>query len=674
MPRNGSEPDSETFANLLEDYYAECRDHLTSIRRSMVAVEDSTDCSQIEKTVLEDLFRNFHSIKGLSGMVGLQEAEQIAHHLEHYLRNLKTNKAKLTTSGIDAILSSTSLLEQILTSHQSHNPLPVLGPHLDKLTAVIDSSSSNGSNRNGSVASHSGNGSANGLKTDENKRLLTALEKGDKAWCFEFTPNAARAEQGINVNSVRSRLQEIGELIRATPRVTAESGVVFEFLVVTNKDEDTFAQSLQDGLIYSAYESQEFEAAKIESPQINGQQETSKGTQTVSAANFVRVDLARLDDLMRMIGEMVITRARLEEKLKGLETTVPSAELRAVRETSFAIGRQLRDLREGVMHVRMVPLGNVFERMQFVIRDLARESGKKVKLVMKGQHTEVDKLVVERMMDPLLHLVRNAVSHGLETPDERLAQGKSADATIELRASTAGDLVVIKIEDDGRGIDAAAVVQRARVAGLISSNETDVDSERLLDLICEPGFSTRDQADRASGRGVGMAVVKKAVQEIDGTLSLRTELGKGTCFRIELPLTLAIAEALIVSVGDQVFAVPLSTVREVIEIDPAALTALEKNEILSYRGGVLPLLRLSRLFKLEERTVRAHHAFVIGTGRNAVGIVVDKIVGQKEIVVRAITDPLVRVSGIAGATELGDGRVVLILDAAALVRKQHSPL
>jgi two-component system chemotaxis sensor kinase CheA len=317
------------------------------------------------------------------------------------------------------------------------------------------------------------------------------------------------------------------------------------------------------------------------------------------------------------------------------------------------------------MRVRMVQIGEIFERMTFVVRDLARESDKKIIVQFSGGETEIDKFLVERMMDPFMHLVRNAVSHGLETVAEREAQGKRSEGLLSLSAMTAGERIVIKIADDGRGIDRHRVLARAKASGLADNNE-EIDDHTLLDLICNPGFSTREEADRESGRGVGMDVVKKAIEELGGRMSLATRLREGTTFTIELPLTIAIAEAFIVTVNGQRFAVPQSAVREVIEVETAATKVLENNEIISYRGKVLPLLRLARVFEMDHERQARFHVLVLGDETNAVGLAVDRILGQREIVVRAIKDPLAQSRGIAGATELGDQRVVLILDTTAL--------
>jgi len=305
--------------------------------------------------------------------------------------------------------------------------------------------------------------------------------------------------------------------------------------------------------------------------------------------------------------------------------------------------------------------------MRFVVRDLARETNKKVLLQIEGEETEIDKFVVERMMDPLLHLVRNAVSHGLESESERLAAGKSTEGRLTLKASTSGNTVMISIEDDGRGIDIEKVIEKAKSLNLLDM-DTGIDQNMLLGILCSPGFSTRDEADRASGRGVGMTVVKNAVTELGGSIKLESKKNAGTRFTIQLPLTLAIIDALIVMAGGQIFAVPQVSVSEVLEVLPSDITELENNELVPYRDGVLPLARLSNIFGIGEVKSRSCYALVAGEGSAMAGIVVDRLLGQREIVVRAITEKLIQIPGIAGATELGDGKAVLILDVNVLAK------
>ena len=651
---------NEFLAGFLEDFFAECDEHLATTRRALLVLESFVHQPQVDRSLLDELFRSFHSLKGISAMVGVQEVEQLAHQMESYLRALRQAQVTLTIEGIDGLVAGTKMIEQVVAAYHERTPLPDIALVLAQLKNLAPETPAPAPSLSLSLPASSS--ISKGLNAEEHAKLAAALENGLRAWRFEFAPSTSLSERGVNVNSVRARLQELGDLIRAVPQVTAQGGIAFEFIVVTRADETIFAAWRDDGITCAPYE------ARSSLTTQNGTESRAAIVLSVSArapSNLVRVELSRLDDLMRLVGELVIGRSHLENRLKLLEATVPASEWRALQETNLALERQLRDLREGIMRARMVPVGEIFERMKFVIRDLARESRKQVNLELRGQETEIDKFIVERMLDPLLHLVRNAISHGLESADERHSQGKPPEGRIALRAFTAGEVIVIEVEDDGRGIDAKQVAMRAQAMGLIPADAV-LDQATILDLICAPGFSTREEVDRVSGRGVGMAVVRNTVLELGGSFTLDTEVGRGTRFTIELPLTLAIADALIVTVGGQIFAVPQAAVQEVMEIPFTAVNILENNEIITHRGGVLPLVRLARLFELEERVSRALYAFVVGKGLNAVGVVVDRILAQREIVVRAITDPLVQVPGIGGATELGDGRVVLILNTAEL--------
>jgi two-component system chemotaxis sensor kinase CheA len=638
-----SDGDDQFFAGFMDDYFEESAEHIASVRRLLLVLDGRSSHQAIAPGVLEELFRSFHSIKGISGMVEVREAEVLAHEMESYLRALRQREATLSPAGVDALVAGVDALERVILARRENKPSPPIDRVLQQIASVVSGPSAQ-------------------LAAD-------AAPAGDVArtsdWIVTFVPSPALNERGLNVDTVRSRLRERGTILQAAPRILS-SGVAFEFGFAGVLDEATREAWVDDGISVVP--------ATVASDTAPGTEAESSGSETdagdlpsLGTSHYVRVDLTRLDDLMRMIGDLVITRARLADTLARLERRVPAVEWRAVHENSTAIERQLRDLREGVVRVRMVPVGEIFRRMPFVVRDLARESGAKVRLSLAGHDTEIDKYLVERMLDPVLHLVRNSVSHAFEAPAERLAAGKPEEGTLRLSASTIGESVVLEIADDGRGIDAEAVARRAREMG-IAVPDGPLDSATLLDLICAPGFSTRDETDRGSGRGVGMAVVKSTIHQLNGTLSLRTEPGRGTAFTIELPLTLSITEAMIATVGDRTFAVPQASVREVIDIDPASLRQIEGHEIVAHRGGSLPVVRLSRLFGIAERPRRSLHAFVIGSGLEAVGIAVDRIAGQREIVVRAIADDMIKVDGISGATDLGDGRVVLILNLPALSR------
>jgi two-component system chemotaxis sensor kinase CheA len=665
--------DQISIEQFLDDFFAESDEHLTALRRLILDLERQVGQLGIDRRLLDDLFRRFHTLKGLSGMVGLEPAEKLAHQMESYLRNLRQGATRLSGKGLAALMSGISLLERIIASKKEKLPSPEIRTVMDQLASLEDREEGEGAGE-GPKPLPAVSTTSPLLNHEALERIRKAREDGRWIWNFEFTPSSELAERGVSVNAVRARLEQTGELIQASPMISREGGISFVFIVAVPEGTADFSDWIKDGISFSAYEERSVPVEAELSPGDSlSSADNPAGPPTievgagVAPSNVIRVDLHRLEDLMQMVGGLVISRARLDGRLKKMAQGIPAQDWQDLQEINQVIERQLRTLREGVMRIRMVPMGDIFTRMQFVIRDLARESGKKVRLELSGQETEIDKFVVEKMMDPLLHLVRNAISHGLEGPEERLKAGKPEEGSIRLQAFTAGDVVIVEIADDGRGLDLEMVLKKARHLGMVSEEERP-DAGAILDILCEPGFSTREEADLGAGRGVGMAVVKKTVGELGGTLSMDSQPGQGLRFTIELPLTLAIVDALIVKAGEQTFAVPQPSVREVIEVDPEAVIQMEKNEVFNYRGLALPLIRLARFFNLPESTGPRRYALVIGAGLGAAGLLVDRIFTRREIVVRALTDPLVLVDGISGATELGDGKAVLILDASGLVR------
>ncbi|MFZ2614949.1 MAG: chemotaxis protein CheA [Anaerolineae bacterium] len=716
--------DSAFFAEFLNDYFAECDEHLLIVRQRLLVLEGLVNAPALDHTLLDDLFRSFHTLKGLSAMVGVKDAEQLAHQMEDTLRAVHQDKLALSAAVLAALNAGAVVLAQVIAARRDERSGPDIRPISQRLfslgsdgtpparpvppTPVYDAPS---------AAVPSPALPSPSLPSPSLPSPSLPLLPGQAAWRFHFVPSPELAGRGITVNQVRARLQQVGALIHAAPQIGSDGAIAFEFVVAGSPSPALVAAWQEDGLYGepvdwtnpppgltapftadqqpAAAASSSDPAASVESasaaallspagpavtPRTNHTPAASASHPAFDTAatmlaptNVVRVDLGRLDDLMRMMGDLVISRARLEDSLTSLQAQAPALGMRNLQEINLALERQLRVLREGLMRVRMVPVGEVFTRMQFVIHDLARDSDKKVRLTLQGQETEIDKYVVERLIDPLLHLVRNAFSHGLESADERVAAGKPAEGHLLLSAAAAGDAVIIEVADDGRGVDIESVAVRARAHGLLG-RDAELDANSLLDVLCAPGFSTRDEADLASGRGMGMSVVRDTVQGLGGSLTLETQPGQGTRFVIELPLTLAIVDALIVRVREQRFAVPLPVVREVLQLTAAAITRFEHNEIMAYRNAVLPLLRLADFFNLNGAAAAPSGAgheqqvIVVGSDSNLLGVVVDRIQGKREIVVRAVTDPLVQVQGVAGATELGDGRVVLILDTGSLLR------
>ncbi|HUS14875.1 MAG TPA: chemotaxis protein CheW, partial [Chloroflexia bacterium] len=645
------------FDQFLDDYFSECDEHLVAVRRNLLVLEDAPPGRPVDQMLLDELLRSFHTLKGLSAMVGVTAAERLGHEVETYLRGLRQGDVTLTGSALDVLIAATHTMEAVVAGRKTGEPAPDIGPVLERLAVLGPADSDDDMPATAGRAPVSA-GAVPALRPEQQAQLAAAVARGAPVAQVTFVPEPALADRGITVSTVRARLEAAGEVIAATPRVVQPGGLAFDFLIAGTLDPAGWDT---DGLSYRPYAPPN----TPEAPPAVDEAEAPRRSSTLPAGNVVRVDLGRLDALLRLVGDLVISRSRLAEQVSRLEAQLPAPEWRALEDLNTGLARQLRDLSQQVMRVRMVPVGDLFTRMQFAAHDLARTTGKQVHVAMVGQHTEVDKYVVERMLDPLLHMIRNAVSHGIEPPAVRQAAGKPAAGQLTLRAATDGDRVLIEIEDDGAGIDAAQVSRRARALGL-GGTDPEADPQALLDILCTPGFSIREQADLASGRGVGMDVVRATLHELGGLLTLTSNAGHGTCFAVQLPLTLAIVDALIVGSGGQRYAVPLLAVREVIALPPA-VTTLENNELMAHRGRALPLLRLSRLFHGVAPATRSN-AMIVGTGAQAVAIAVDRILGKQEVVVRPLADRLAQAPGVAGASDLGDGRAVLILDVGALVQ------
>jgi two-component system chemotaxis sensor kinase CheA len=670
MSTDASFPDDRPqFAEFFADYLVESDEHLSIARRSLLTLETSLLEGKFDRAVVQELFRSFHSIKGLSAMVDFAEAEQLAHHLETFLGEVRRNQLSLDSSKLEGLIEGVAALEKLIAARRDNTKLPDISNLLNRIAILLPVAATDDEPPGAKKPV------PQPVLLDEKDKDVLIAEKtatGAFAWQFTFTPSPALISRGIDVNCVRNKLQTLGEIVHSAPIIVAGGRIEFFFIVVSTEPAEIVLASQGDGLHCAKYV---IPAPPAVEPWVESTGDSNDEHSThLTPGNVVRVDLKRLDELMRLVGELVLSRSRLEENIRRLDGKAPPTEIRGLRESTSVIERQLRDLREAVMRVRMVPVREVFARMQFVVRDLIRDEQKQIAVRFSGEETQIDKFVVERIMDPLLHLVRNAVSHGLESSSDRLAAGKPVEGQLYLRARTTGETVIIEVEDDGRGIDAGKVISKATEQGLETSRASH-DSASLLEILCVPGFSTRKQSDRVSGRGIGMDVVRTSVEELGGSLSLQTTLGQGTRFEIQLPLTLAITDALIVKVAAERFAVPQIAVREILRIESGSSTFIENNELLNYRTGALPLLRLSQHFGSTSLTNEGHYVLVTGEGKQGIGIVVDRVLGLREIVVRPLTDRLVQVPGISGATELGDGRVVLILDTANLsrvVRRRNS--
>ncbi len=401
---------------------------------------------------------------------------------------------------------------------------------------------------------------------------------------------------------------------------------------------------------------------------------TPVDTQSTSFASMqetlLRVDAERIDSVLNLVGELIIAKSMLHQAINEFDKRHPKDPLKMRFSDAMAFqARIMNDLQKSVMKIRMVPVEHLFRRFPRVVRDVAKSCGKEVNLVVTGQDTDLDKSILDMLAEPLAHLVRNAVDHGIESPAERINDGKPAQGTVTLDAYHQGNQIVIEVSDDGRGIDRERLIAKAVDRGLIKPGDAAVLSEAdVNNLIFHPGLSTADQVTAISGRGVGMDVVKTVLERLKGTVTIRTTPGKGTTFFLKVPLTLAIIKALLFRVGDRLYAVPLASVVEITRTTQGALHRVDNHDVMQLRSEVLMLLHLHRLEK-EQADTDKMFVVVISTGERKFGLVVDQLVGEEELVIKAMDDHLVATDLVSGASILGDGTVVLILNLSSVVAK-----
>jgi two-component system chemotaxis sensor kinase CheA len=397
-----------------------------------------------------------------------------------------------------------------------------------------------------------------------------------------------------------------------------------------------------------------------------------------SLTQTVRVDIRRLDGLMNTVGELLLIKANLQrmtENARQEGTPVLSkAWVQELSRETRQLERKLDALQSGLLEARMVPVGQVFDKLARLVRRIAREAGKEIDFLSTGGEVELDKLIVEELSDPLMHIIRNAIDHGVEPPEVRVAAGKARRAAVSLRAEQKGNHVVIEVSDDGSGIDEQRVREVALQRNLITEAQAaEMNRRELLNLIFLPGFSTARNVSELSGRGVGLDVVKNNISNLSGLIDVWSERGRGTAFQLTLPLTLAIIRALVVGVSGRTYAVPLNSVLEILSVQPKDIRTVERREVLDLRGQTLPFARLARIFGLPERNTGRHFVVVVGLAQERLGIAVDELFGQQDIVTKPLGGRLQSVRGISGATDLGNRRTVLVLDVAALLEDGMSP-
>ena len=671
-------------------FLEEAREHLQTLNRCVLDLEHEPGNLHI----LDEIFRSAHTIKGMSATMGYSEIAELTHEMENVLDLLRKGTLTAHADIIDTLFQCVDRLEQLVeevangqTGGVEVSALSAKLASLAKgeMVAPAEKVQPLSTTKDAKIAV-----SQMSLNDTEKEMASTAIAQGMKV--YELT---IRLRQGTLLKSVRAymamkALDEMGDVIKTDPLVEDlerdNFGQEFSVLLVT----DNASEKIHDTIISiaeietvlvtpcSVAVPTTMEAVKNKTTDVSssataletGVAEIAKGekTETTVAKNkgraLLRVDAEKLDSLLNLVGELVINKTRLQQI--GLTN-----QLQELSEAIEQMDRVTTDLQSVVMKLRMVPVSQVFNRFPRMVRDLSHSLGKEINLIIQGEETELDRTVIDEIGDPLVHLLRNSIDHGIEKPEDRTASGKNPVGEVRLIARHEGNNVLLMVTDDGKGLKAEAIKQKAMEKGLITKAELDVmELNDIMKLIFLPGFSTAETVTDVSGRGVGMDAVRTKIEALGGVLELDSNPGQGTRVRIRLPLTLAIIQALLVQVHEETYAIPLGSIDSTINITPEEIRTIQQQEVILLRGQIIPLVRLGNSLGIKSAAGfeegQELYVVIVQAGDHKIGLLVDSLVGQQEIVIKSLGKILTGIRQIAGATILGDGQVVLILDVNAL--------
>lgn len=613
---------------------------------------------KVRPEVVNRIFREVHSLKGLAGMLGLTEISELSHNLEEMLDRLRMGKIPITPELLDVLYDAVDGLNRLVMAIQDPDvaeliDVSALISRIHRLTRTETDAVSDDPLLDLDIDEQT----RKSLTEYEEHRLATCVREGRTV--FSVSVSFAFDSFDTDLRTVNDTLAKAGEVISTLPSVdpSAPDRLGFRLLFGTELSLEEVRDLAGDGDV---------------SPLSTGARAPAAGDEDISLRSIgqtVRVDIARLDHVMNVVGELLIERAHLENLSRSEGMDRNHAIAQELLKLSRNLDRRLGDLQRSVIEMRMVPVGQIYAKLSRAIRKIARELGKEIELTLKGEDTELDKVMVEELGDPLMHIIRNAIGHGIESAEERKKKGKRETGKITVAAYQKGNSVVIDVTDDGAGIDSEKVASLAKKRGLIT-DEKNLSKRQIIDLIFEPGFSTAASVSEISGRGVGLDVVKRNISALKGSIEIHSTPGEGTTFRITLPITLAIIQALVVEILENRYAIPLTSVDEILRIWERDISKIGMREVFYLREVPIPLVRLSDAFGLEdERAGPDEKWFVVvvrGT-EGTTGIMVDRIIRQQEVVIKSIGRRLEGVPGVAGATEIGEDDAVIVVDTSSLV-------
>jgi two-component system chemotaxis sensor kinase CheA len=665
--------ESNGLQEFVSAYVLEAEEHLETASTQLLAIEQALRSGGANLRALREAFRALHTIKGLSAMVGVEPVVSIAHRMEALLRASDRRGSKLPVESIDVLLSGVRAIQSRVRAFGEGKP--VLLPDAELVRALDALDTERGSELNDLPLLELEPSLAAKLGALELEQLKTGLADGQRALRVDFKPSLEKSARGITINQVREQVQRLGEVVKVFPTSQPATpsdagGLSFVIVLLSHASLKAVAEAASvDETTVQVLAQMPAPAVLVPTSdlEIDAREEPTESLSEdfhVPQRGVVRVDVSRLDDTVEGLSALLVTRFRLARSVKALRDK--GADTRELESIVTDNARQLRTLRAAILRVRMVPVSELLDRIPLIVRSLRRSMNRQVRLELEAGGAEVDKAVAERLFPALVHLIRNAVDHAIETPDERARRGKPEEGLVRIECSSRSNRwLEMRIIDDGRGIDPAAVARRAGVA--VPATEAG-----LLELICRSGLSTRDVATTTSGRGMGMEIVERIVNEqLGGELSLQSELGRGTTFTLKVPLSISVVDAFTFICGGQRFVTPVVTVEEIIELDPrevvdgVALPGQRPLKLVRRRGRAVPLLSLANLFAIESPAAESK-ALVVRRGDETLAFAIERMLGQQEVVVRPLNDILLKVPGVSGATDLGDGRPTLVLDLLSL--------
>ena len=658
-----------------QEFVSEAEEILERMREDYADLDDQRAAGgEVDPDLINRLFRSAHSLKALAGMFGLESIQDLAHHLEDILDGLRLGRVPMDSPCVGLIDEAIHTFANLLESVGNEEALAAFNEPVEDLATRIASSAKEAVEGGDELQTlEIDDALLRALTEYEEHRLRENIQRGRHIMLVGSTFEIMSFDEGLS--ELSDSIRAIGEVLSTLPAPgeTPESQIRFSLLVASDLSllELTAALDFPDADVQSVREG----ASTAEVAPVPSQVEPAPQAPAAleqeslrSISETVRVDIRKLDELMNLVGELVIQRASIGEIATRLIAQHQSAQVGVeLSKIHKSLDRKLKGIQSAVLEVRMVPMRQVFDKVSRVVRALRRDLQKDVRLEVSGADTELDKLIVEELVDPLMHIVRNAIDHGIESVDERLAAGKDAQGCIEINAFQRGNHVVIAVGDDGKGINRAALLNKAESLGLISA-DAELSDREILNLVFSPGLSTQSEVSETSGRGVGMDVVRENVMALGGAVEVESIPGRGATVSMTLPITLAIIQSLIVVVGKHRFAIPINTVHETLLIDTSEIQRSEGREILNLRGDALLLRSLSDEFELGvSRDSEKQFAVIVGLGEQRIGLLVDRLDGQQDTVIKPIQGPVKNVRGFAGATELGDQDAVLVVDISSLV-------